>query len=188
MPRQAYRRSLKIRGRGAVPQRRLSPHDELAVALHTIDDFGRSIQIADAKAGMLTAALGLVTGGAASNLGGADAGPLLAAPSHAGVPFVAFWVFLVSLLVAGVALGMTQLPRLNATVEACRLAFPSAARWGCRPTAPTVVELRDEAWRQAEILASIAMRKFHHLRIALLATGVCILAFLCWLITSASLA
>ena len=171
---------------------RLSAQDELAVALHTIDDFGRSIQGADAKAGVLTAVLGLVVGSLVNEATGNRAA-LFRASYALRVPGAAFVVFLVSLAVAGVALGMTQVPRLMTTTGSCRLAFPAAAHRGPRPphalhqvprTRSSVVDLHDEAWRQAEVLATIAMRKFRHLRIALPSTGLCVAAFVCWLITS----
>ncbi|MBN1170924.1 MAG: hypothetical protein JXA67_02015 [Micromonosporaceae bacterium] len=187
MSQRGSRSTYKIRARLTIRSQRLSPHDELAVALHTIDDFARSIQGADAKAGVLAAVLCLVVGGAASDLGGRGL-PLLGAVHLAGIPAAVYFVFVASLIVAGIGLSLTQLPRLNATVErnvrACRLAFPEVARHGCRQTVPTAAQLRDEAWDQAEVLAVIALRKFQHLRIALFATGVCVAAFLSWMIMS----
>lgn len=154
---------------------RLDPSDELAVALHTIDDFGRSIQSADTKAGALAAVLGLIVGGLVNDLAGADV-RLLTRQGVLGAPGPAFAVFLVSLVVAGVALAMTQIPRLTTGEHPCRLAFPSVARDGVRG-----VDLTGEAWQQVEVLAGIAMTKFRHLRLGLLSTCACVVSFLTWL-------
>jgi len=101
------------------------------------------------------------------------------------LPGIAFGVFLLGFAVAGVALGLTQVPRLGTTAEARRLAFPSMARMGHRGCGTgDAAALHDEAWLQAETLAIIAMRKFRWLRLAVPATGICVAAFLSWLITS----
>lgn len=166
--------------------RPLTPHDELAVALRTIDDFGRSIQSADAKAGVLAAVLGLVVGSLANDSAVQHAAWVSTANVSA-LPGIAFVVFVASLVVAGVLLGLTQVPRLTTPGPACRLSLPSAARVGCRRTRPTATGLRDEAWHQAEVLAAIALRKFQYLRIALIMTGVCVASFLFCLVTSGAI-
>ncbi len=156
--------------------------DELTVALHTIDDFGRSVQSADTKAGALAAVLGLMAG----SLTGDIANGSTALVGGASVRGAAFVVFLASLLISGASLGLTQLPRLTVGDRDCRLSFPSVAARGRRRAGGTPADLRDEAWHQAALLAAIAMTKFRYLRIALFATGTCVLAFLCWLVASAA--
>jgi hypothetical protein len=160
--------------------RRSSQADELAVAIHAIDDFARSIQNADAKASALGAVLGLVIGSLVQNTT-----LLRACQSHTGLG-IAFVLFLVSLVVAGVFLGMTQVPRLTTADGTSRIAFPAVARTDEFPTGTRGMSLHDEVWLQARILATIALAKFRYLRIALIATGLCLVAFLyCWLATMA---
>jgi hypothetical protein len=177
--------------------RRLSLSDELAVALHTIDDFGRSIQSADAKAGALAAVLGLLIGSLVNDASGSPR-TLLVAEHATGVPGMLFGGFLVSLLAAGVSLGLTQVPRLATGRRTCRLSFPSVAGSGVgsvagsggRPTGgagtvggPDGGDVTDDAWHQAGVLAAIAMTKFRYLRIALVTTGTCVITFVSWLVT-----
>jgi hypothetical protein len=182
--RRTNRRPLRPRNWAAPPPRRLAPDDELKVVLHTIDDFGRSIQNADTKAGALTAVLSLVVGGLMTEAPGVRAAMVVAARPR-GAPGIAFVVFLLGFAAAGIALGLTQVPRLATSTAARRLAFPSMARMGHRGCGTgDAAALHDEAWLQAETLAIIAMRKFRWLRLAVPATGICVAAFLSWLITS----
>ena len=166
------------------PDTGLDPLDELDVALYTISDFGQWIQNADTKSGMLGALLGLMLAGVTSQLDlvGRTLGPQRHAPVAA-----LFAVFVVSLFVAGTCRGLTQLPRLTVPTAVRRLAFPAVAgRRASAPGRPDAVELRDEAWRQAETLAGIAMRKFRYLRVGLLSSGLCVVTFLTWLAVSAT--
>jgi len=188
------------------PDPTLDPLDELDVALYAVGDVGQWIQNADTKSGMLGALLGLVVAGVTSQL---DAVGGTLGPGPERVPAaVLLSVFAVSLLVAGACLGLTQLPRLTVAPTVRRLAFPALARRaspGRRPalagrrralagrrrvrTGPAAAalppagaeQLRDEAWCQAETLARIALRKFWYLRVGLVASGLCVLAFLTWL-------
>lgn len=162
----------------------LTAQDDLVVALHAIDDFGRSIQGADTKAGALAAVLGLMIGSLVNDI--ADGRAALLTGAHLrGASGVTFLIFMICMLASGVALGLTQVPRLRTTAGTCRLAFPSYARIGLGARTESCGRLNEEAWRQAEVLAGIAMTKFRYLRIALIATGASVVGFLCWLVLSA---
>jgi len=165
----------------------MDPLDELDVALYTISDFGQCIQNADAKSGMLGALLGLLLAGITSQSELLRT-TLAAGPQHTPARAL-LTAFALSLFVAGACLGLTQLPRLTVPPAVRRLAFPAMARrsdsGGDRPSA---VELRDEAWGQAETLARIAMRKFRYLRVSLLSSGLCVVTFLTWLVLSSTAA
>jgi hypothetical protein len=164
------------------------PIDELNVALFAIADVGQSIQNADTKSGMLGALLGLTIAGATSQLTLVrttltTTGVL----HHVAVALLA--AFTASLFAAGLFLGLTQIPRLGTPQRVRRLAFPALARGlGHYLRPPGVLELRDEAWCQAEALARIALRKFRYLRASLLCSGVCVVSFLTWLGLSSTIA
>jgi len=164
------------------------PVDELNVALYAISDVGRCIQSADAKSGMLGALLGLTIAGATSQLGLVRTTFTSAGALHNAT--VALLVaFAATLLAAGTFLGLSQLPRLEVPQDVRRLAFPALARGADEPwRRPGAAELRDEAWRQAEALARIAVRKFWYLRASLLCSALCVVAFLMWLALSSLVA
>lgn len=159
----------------------LTAQDDLVVALHSIDDFGRSIQGADTKAGAFAAVLGLMLGSLVNDIADGRAVLLASANLH-GAAGITFLVFMICMVGSGVALGLTQVPRLRTAVGRSRLAFPSFAKGGDWAPAVTRGRLNDEAWRQAEVLAGIAMTKFKYLRVALITTGVSVLGFLAWLV------
>jgi hypothetical protein len=169
----------------------LDPLDDLDVALHAIGDFGQWIQNADTKAGMCGALLGLMIAGVTSDI--AAVHTTLAAGGPWRFPAIVLLVaFAVSLFVAGVFLGLTQMPRVPVPPTVRRLAFPAMARGAMvrairhLPTA-SADELREEAWDQAEALARIAARKFRYLRMGLLSSGLCTMTFLGWLGLSAAM-
>jgi hypothetical protein len=157
------------------------PVDELNVALYAISDVGRCIQSADTKSGMLGALLGLTIAGASSQLALVRTTFTSVGPLH-GAAVVLLVSFAATLFAAGALLGLSQLPRLGVPQDVRRLAVPALARgvddgWG----RPGAAELRDEAWRQAEALARIAVHKFRYLRASLLCSGLCVVSFLLWL-------
>ncbi len=168
----------------------LDPLDDLDVALHAIGDFGQWIQNADTKAGMCGAVLGLLIAGVTSDLDTVHR--TLGGAGSVRYPAVTLLVmFAVSLLLAGAFLGLTQVPRVPVPPTVRRLAFPAMARGSAycpvRDLPPaSAAQLRDEAWDQAEALARIAARKFQYLRMGLVFSGLCTLAFLSWLGLSAA--
>jgi hypothetical protein len=171
-----------------ISERSLHPLDEFDVAMRVVADFGQSIQHADAKSGMLGALLGLLIAGVTTELTAVRATVRAPAPlSHLATGLLTS--FAVSLLAAGLCLGLTQLPRISAPHRARRLAFPALGRGtGDALGRPSATELRDEAWGQAETLARIARLKFRYLRIGLIWTGLCALAFVSWLALAVTVA
>jgi hypothetical protein len=163
----------------------LHPLDEFDVAMRVIADFGQSIQNADAKSGMLGALLGLLIAGVTTELQAVRATVSAPAPvSQLAIGLLS--AFTVSLVAAGLCLGLTQLPRISAPHRLRRLAFPALSRQtGDTLGRPTATELRDEAWCQAETLARIARLKFRYVRVGLVWTGLCALAFVSWLALAA---
>jgi hypothetical protein len=172
------------------------PVDELHVALYAISDVGRCIQSADTKSGMLGAVLGLTIAGATSQMTLVRTTVTSAGGLHSAAVVLLF-AFAATLLAAGAFLGLSQMPRLGVSHDVRRLAFPALARSaelaqravsGARAEAtgdrwhrPGAAELRDEAWRQAETLARIAVHKFRYLRASLVCSGLCVVSFLLWL-------
>jgi hypothetical protein len=158
----------------------LHPLDEFDVAMKVIGEFAQSIQNADTKSGMLGALLGLMLAGVTTDFTVVRATVAAPAPvQHLAV--VLLGAFAVSLVAAGVCLGLTQMPRLSTPPTVRRLSFLAVARGVAEPGRPSAVELRDEAWCQARALAVIARLKFRYLQVGLIASGVCALAFVTWL-------
>jgi Pycsar effector protein len=183
-------RSAECGDRDRIPGR-LDPLDDLDIALHAIGDFGQWIQNADTKAGMCGALLGLMIAGVTSDIGAVHATLGTAGPlRYPAVILLA--AFAGSLFVAGVFLGLTQMPRVPVPPTVRRLAFPAMARGAVDRAirdlpAASAEELREEAWDQAEALARIAARKFRYLRMGLVCSGLCTMAFLGWLGLSAAM-
>lgn len=169
----------------------LDPLDDLDVALHAIGDFGQWIQNADTKAGMCGALLGLMIAGVTSDIAAVHTTLGTGGPWRFPA-IVLLGAFAASLFVAGVFLGLTQMPRVPVPPTVRRLAFPAMAGGAMvrairhLPSA-SAEELREEAWDQAEALARIAARKFRYLRMGLLWSGLCTMAFLGWLGLSAAM-
>ena len=149
--------------------------DELAVALHMMATTTQTIHHADTKSGMLGAVMGLTIAGASSQLSTIQA--TVSSPTATAL----LVVFALSLVAGGVLLGLTHFPRLTAPAGVRWLAFPALAR-ADGSLLPTTAQLCDEAWRQATALSRIALRKQQYLRACLACTGLCVTAFLAWLV------
>lgn len=161
--------------------------DELAIALHTVAEFGQWIRSADSKAALLAGVQGLLITGLLdrSSLLASALEPRGLAGWAASVALIAFLVGLASSLAF---LAGTQLPRLaSPPLHAGRLGFPSAAYLTADAlvTALEAAPQRRQVWRQTGILARIAMVKFRALRWALVTTLVTLLAFLLWICLAA---
>lgn len=157
--------------------------DDLHLALATCASVQSSIQHADAKATVL---LTLSAGVAAL-----AANDLLAA--RAIIPhtvwLAAFGVAVCAALIGTLwHLGRCLRPRLRGPAGYNRFALVCLARQPVPPPAASAADTRDEAWRHAIALASIAVRKHSAVRssMAWLALAVAAMPVLHWLVGSLS--
>lgn len=158
------------------------PAGDSGDARFAIDQFGRWIGNADAKAGLLAA--GLVTlAGAAAQQGG-DVG------RHLPPATVAGWVTLLGLVAcagamvtAAAFLVRAVTPSIEAPAGFSRYSWVSmAAASPAELVAAEPAADREQGWRTAVLLASIASRKFRSLRWAFRWSAVGAVAFLVALI------
>lgn len=171
------------------PQVELPPRpcalDELDIVMRLIGGFGQSIQSADVKSGMLGALLGLMLAGVTGDLSMVRATLDMAGPGqHLGSALLA--AFVISLVVAEVCLGLTQVPRLACPPTVRRLSFPALAHNTVLQGGVDALQLRDEAWCQARALALIAFAKFRYLQVGMIAGGICAITFISWLVFAAT--
>ncbi|WP_281689991.1 hypothetical protein [Pseudonocardia thermophila] len=145
---------------------------DLDIALAVASEINRVIAAADAKAGLLLAAEGVVLAGSAA--GGAGAGPPFGYLRGAAVVLAAISVVL---------LVIALWPRTGGS--SAWLAFPALNVGESPPDRPGLTQLADEAWAQAGTLAAIARRKYGWFRSALLVGAAGLLVFAGQLVSSA---
>jgi hypothetical protein len=136
--------------------------DDLQLALKTCDSIQSSIQHADTKAAILLT----LTAGAGA-LAANDLHTRM--PAHTPGAVLAVFAGSAALLGVGLAGALWQLgrclrPRLAGPPGHNRFALPNLARRGVPRSAGSTGELRREAWRLAETLATIAMSKHRAVR------------------------
>ncbi|UGQ13549.1 hypothetical protein LO772_08065 [Yinghuangia sp. ASG 101] len=149
--------------------------------LRAIDDFGRWVENADAKAAVVTAALGSLGAGLISQA------RLIQHTWHlAGegteTPAGLLGALLLLMTVALVELGWTVLPSLVPSGEN-RHSFPWVAANDLDTVTAAHPDSERDAWRHAQLLADIACTKLRHLRRAICATGLAATIFLTWFLT-----
>lgn len=154
-------------------QRGNTDDGELALALHSVSEFGQWIRGADSKAVWLFAVHGLMITVYLDNLS-----------RIAGMSALGWWAWGVTGLAMLFSLGFlaaAQLPRLGGTLDN-PLAFPSAARNRSRPEPAGDVRVRTHlAWDHATTLARIALRKYCWLKRATFSSMIAVAAFVAWL-------
>jgi hypothetical protein len=159
------------------PGTRLDPDRDLDIALSTASEMNRVIAAADAKAGLVLAAQGVVLAGMASGLR-ADV-PLPGLARATALLAVVLACSAVLLLVAALW------PRTRGA-GAAWFAFPSLNLGEIPPPRPDAAELAGQAWAQAGALAAIARRKYRWFRAALAGGTAGLLAFTAWIAIVAS--
>jgi hypothetical protein len=133
-----------------------------------MDQFARWITNADTKAGLLAAALAILTGWVAQRMG---------TVVHRLPPgSLVEWIVLLGLLTSAAAIVLSTaflvcavIPRVHEPRLFSRYSWPSVA--GASVADLVLTERRserEESWQTAHILASIARRKFRHVRRAFL--------------------
>lgn len=146
---------------------RLSPTEDLNIALHMISSFQGTIQHADAKAGMLFAGQAVLTGTTATTT-------LEIRPQWVAWLFTT--VFLLALTGSLWHLAIAVLPRLSGPTGVNRFSLPQLA--GASGQDSTVSRQREDAWRLAAALATIAIEKHQRIQRAIPCVGLTVLAFL----------
>jgi len=158
------------------------PGEELAAGLRAIDDFGRWVENADAKAALIAATLGSLVAGLLSQTESVRA-TWRYARSGTETPAILLCLLLTLVVVALTELARAVLPNLIPSGNT-RFAFPWVATHDLglvtAPTAAASAEL--DAWRHAQLLARTAQSKLLHLRRALCVTGAAAALFLTWFI------
>lgn len=157
---------------------RLSPAQQIAVALQTVDAFAGWVTNVDTKiatlaAGDVALALFVVTQGFS------DVWPVRSALAR--VALVALAAFAVSSLAIARHLGAAMRPRLSGGPDPNHFAFPSVA--GMNPASlgdDAASALLEQAWRQVHVLSVIAVARYRHFSRALAWTGVSALAVAVW--------
>jgi hypothetical protein len=150
----------------------LEPERDLEIALLTAAETNRVIAGADAKAGLVLAAQGVVLAGIASAM---RAGPQL--PGFAQVLAVGATVL------AGIAVLLlvgSLWPRMHGSASAW-FAVPVLGRESVPACRPDTTQLAEQAWAQAGALAEIARRKYRWFRAALVVASTGLVAFTAWI-------
>jgi hypothetical protein len=152
---------------------RLHAERDLDIAMAAAAEINRVIAAADAKAGLLLAAQGVVLAGSAAGIDGGTS------------PFGALRIVAVLLSGASVVLLVLALwPRTAGSSP--WLSFPALHVDHAARDRPAQSELANEAWAQAGTLAGIARRKYGWFRAALVAGAAGVLTFASWIVLAAS--
>lgn len=153
------------------PTHRLSPAEDLDLAVRSIGELNRTIAAADTKAGLLLTATGFLLSGLVA---------VTRTPSpQCWLTAIGVVPVLLALLMCAGFLVSTLRPTLRGANEANWFSFPDF------PTAvshrPDLRDLADQAWRQVALLTAIARRKHRAVAVAVGWGGTCLAAFLFWL-------
>jgi hypothetical protein len=148
---------------------RLSPTEDLHVALNLISSFQGTIQHADTKAGMLFA-------GQAVLIGTAVAAPLEVRPQW--LAWLLTWGFLAGLLGTAWHLGAAIRPRLSGPYGSNRFSLRQVAGQVAPGADRPVRRHQQEAWQLAALLAGTAIEKHRRIQRSLPWAALTMLAFL----------
>jgi hypothetical protein len=136
-------------------------------ARFAVTEIGSWIRAADAKATVLTAAVGVVLAAASTHADNVTRGLHHAGTSRYWLLAPGVGLFLVSSAGAGVALYRVLTPRKDIGTRLNHFAWPSLAS----EASPSIPGLKDdlqfEAWEQAHLLSRIAAKKYAAFRWAL---------------------
>lgn len=150
----------------SVAPARLRPTEELQLLTTITSSFQAATTQADSKISML-----LVIQPGAGMVAMAQAGRVVelvrAGGAIAAVLLALSGMFVACYLISGYHLLAALRPRTPATGAANVFAFPDIQRSGRQLGSFTAEQLRDQAWRLAEVLADIAMTKNLHIRRAI---------------------
>lgn len=148
---------------------RLSPTEDLHIALNLIGSFQGTIQHADTKAGMLFAGQAVLTGTAAT-------APVQLSPQWVGWLFSA--AFLVGLIGSLWHLAVAIRPRLAGPQGVNRFSLPHVAGLASRTDGLSIRQQCEHAWELAATLAAISVQKHERIQRALPWVGMTVLVFL----------
>lgn len=159
------------------------PADDLDDAHHAIDYAGDWIRNADTKAGLLTASVAVVIAAGTAQVS-ASSEMLRPSDGREWLVLAILGFAVTALAVAIVALAVVITPRTPPAQAPSRFSFPTLASHAWRHTPATRAQAAEEAWEQANVLASIAQDKFRALRVASLATFTGLVLYACWAIAA----